>query len=229
MWQNWKRKLRIKKHMWLLWSLRFRRHRQQHRGRQQLRLPHRQRRRHRHSSRQRRKKPRQRQKNSRKSRADMKLPFILIRQKRFHSISSSLMTWMRSIIRQRLHITRRILRTRWHFLHGRRIIRKKIHRHWMRQTVREVRLRLQKNRQGKPMKIWNSRCLRCRHWLIFQGILPVLCGIFQMGQMLTAVFPETRQGLEWIWEVMTLWVQMVLMLLTKVMKMTATVEAAQAA
>lgn len=31
-------------------------------------------------------------KNSRKSRADMKLPFILIRQKRFHSISSSLMT-----------------------------------------------------------------------------------------------------------------------------------------
>ena len=26
-------------------------------------------------------------------------------------------------------ITRRILRTRWHFLHGRRIIRKKIHRH----------------------------------------------------------------------------------------------------
>ena len=59
---------------------------------QQLRLPHRHRRRHRHSSRQRRKKPRQRQKNSRKSRADMKLPFILIRQKRFHSISSSLMT-----------------------------------------------------------------------------------------------------------------------------------------
>ena len=50
-----------------------------------------------------------------------------------------------------------------------------------------------------------------------------------MGQMLTAVFPETRQGLEWIWEVMTLGVQMVLMLLTKVMKMTATVEAAQAA
>ena len=67
------------------------------------------------------------------------------------------------------------------------------------------------------------------YWLIFQGILPVLCGIFQMGQMLTAVFPKTRQGLEWIWEVMTLGVQMVLMLLTKVMKMTATVEAAQAA